>query len=419
MLYTTHVPRVVVHNLSIRYTSQDPHLFYFDENGIFFAQSGDIVVSRRRIGDAYASFLHSIGCLDTGVSFVSGASRAPSPFSLFEEEEMIRAVIAKKGEPGNGISWSLDYFMLTEWEAGFARKASLSYEGNPDQYYAFGSKSFFREAAKRADIPIPAGSSYRKEPLDIGISMSLLFLKGFAEIVVKQDEGVAGLGSRRVRRDEFIATPFSWGAAAASFGVEPVRQRTFAVEGWYESAYSPSIQLHIDQDGAAVILSIHKQLFYPNKMTYMGCVSHHAIPGEVKQRLESASLRFAEYLSREGYRGHLTFNAIVLPRGEIVFTELNPRRVMSSYAFEIARRCARTGEASYYTSMRIERKDWMRKSIADVLEDLSPALFSPSRGGGLIPYDHGLLGPKGQLSLLSIGADEQEAAGYLSYATSR
>ena len=418
------MPRVFLHNLTHQYNSYRPDLFYFDENAIFFAEAGDIVISRRKISEEYLVFLGRIGCLSSKITFIIPLKKQDNtPTSIFQDDTLINDIKRKTTE-GKKERWFLDSFVLTEHEAVWAEKIGIAYEGDHYDYYSLGSKSNFRSLAKQHRFLVPRGFEYRKDNIGIALAVTALFLRGSFEIVIKEDEGVAGLGSRRFTKSTFLSDPrgflslFSTGNLQRK--ITPVRSSDFVVEEWIQNVnISPSIQLYIDPQGLVRVLSLHSQLFYNNKMTYRGCASSHWLPELVKETLVTTGVRFAKILSKKGYRGHLSFNTIVAKDGTHLFTEINPRRVMSSYPFQVVQRLIpKYSSQRWYISFCVQKNMWKGKDIMYILEQFSSYLFSPKHQKGIIPYNYGLLYSKGQLSVLCIGVSVKEVNNFLSYAIS-
>lgn len=416
--------KLLVHNLSIRYGRYDPAAFLFDENALFFAESGDIVVSRRKIPDEYVSFLKQIQCIPEKIHFVFPKNYFGSHTmtSIFEDVGVIRDIAEKKDEYKKmGDFLTLDTFALTEHEVSFAQKLDIGFTGRYEDYYFFGNKSTFRSLAKQNMLPVPNGYEDKKGLYDQALAAAILFFRGASEVIIKQDEGVAGIGSIRIAKKNFVSgsqNPLSFFSAAHR--IIPVKSGASVVEEWHRDVvFSPSIQLYIESSGDIKIYSIHNQLFYENKVTYRGCTSFHWLPEDIKKIVTNRGVEFARVLSAQGYRGHLSFNTIILSDGTLLFNEVNPRRVMSSYPFQIVQRCGGAGASGLrYVSSRVQKNNWRGKDIVHVLTELSPLLFSQERKRGIIPYDHGLLHSKGLLSLLSIGSNSEEAEGFLSHALS-
>ncbi|MCH7529581.1 hypothetical protein IIB50_00465 [Patescibacteria group bacterium] len=404
--------KILLHNLSVKYTDPKPGLYNFDQLGLFFADTGDVVLTREKISDAYISFLENAGINLQNIKFISSRDKLDNkPDAIFLDVQITKklASIIKN----DTLNWILDSFVLTEYEAEWAKKIGLYFEGNPDHYYSLGSKSTFRSLAKKYNFSIPKGYEKQASIIDGAISTSLLFLQGFSEVVVKQDEGVAGLGSQRITRDKFLShiTKFNHlFTNSSTIGVTPTHSTNFIVEVWYaDVTCSPSIQLHISSDGKVELLSTHIQLLNNNKMRYIGCLSNHWLDKDLHSKVETEGIALARIFSKKRYRGHLAFNAIYLKDKRLMWTEINPRRVISSYPFQIRKRLyGEDANKKRYISKQVIKSKWCGKSIEYILDVLSSVLFTSQKMSGIVPFDYGLLHAIGQLSLVGFGTDADE-----------
>lgn len=410
--------RLFLHNLSIPYAHTKPHFFDFDQNAVFFAEAEDIVITRNAIHSSYLRFLEEIGIISSNVHFLNGQGHVKEwPFSVFADTELQTRIKEHIKSQNGAETIKLDAFMLTEHEINFAQKLGVTYVGNPNHYYHYGSKSNFRSCMKQYGFSVPQGFEHRRDVSDVLLAAGLLFLKGFGDIVIKQDEGVAGLGSRVVAREAFLSSLRSLVdhlRHVSNVGVNPVRSAGFVVERWYNKTMSsPSVQLFISQDGKAHVLSTHAQLFAGNKLSYQGCYSEHYFTVEESTTVQSDALEIGNVLAKEGYRGHCSLNGIILSSGSLLWTELNPRRVISSYPHQIASRLFVDAKQYPYMVKRVFKKQWVNKGISKVLEDLRPFLFDKNSAKGVVPFGYNLLHSEGKVWILSVGDDKREIANRL------
>lgn len=409
--------KILLHNLTIEYVQSSNELFDFDQNAVFFADPSDVVITRKKISEQYIAFLSGCGFDFDGVVFVSSRNNTPSTMkNIFSDEsiiEQVKSVIKKERNP------VLDSFILTEHEATWAEKLGIDFIGNPKDE-AFGGKSAFRSLAKKHRFSLARGFENQDNVLDGALKVAWLFSTGFSEVVIKYDEGVAALGSRRFIREEFL-TKFSsfenFLSDRSSQEVLPKYSKDFVIEGWYDNVlYSPSIQLFISPSGAVELVSTHIQLFYENKMRYKGCLSSHFIEEDVQKSLVTTGISLASVFAEKGYRGHLAFNAILLPDKKLLWEELNPRRVMSSYPFQIRKKIfGEKADEISYVSKHVQKSNWKEKSIEDMLALLSPVLFSCEKNSGIVPFDYSLLLAHGRLSLVAFATNKEDAVKLLEY----
>jgi hypothetical protein len=411
--------KLLIHNLSIPYTHQPSDLYLFDHNALFFAEPGDAIVLRRELPDqAFLAYLMRESTIVPPLHFFVSTNH-PSPFSIFEDNkllEQLKLFFLKK----DIHEWKADTFMTSPYEKQFADSLGISFPYNPSHYATFGTKSAFRKTAKQLGIAIPRGSENRTDALSLVLACMWLLIRGAQAMVLKQDEGVAGLGSRRFTRQEFmrIMRAFRFEELFPSLGITPVSTTRYIVEEWHEDVVmSPSAQCHIAEGGSVEVLSIHNQLMKENGMTYRGCQSEHWLSESVRSDLLSGAQTYSQALSQYRYRGHLAFNAILLKSGKLLFTEVNPRRVMSSYPFQIMRRLGfARGAMPPYMSLELKRDEWKGTTHDELLRRCGKLLYTKERGSGLIPFDVKLLRAHGAAFFLAIGPSKEEAEQYIEHA---
>lgn len=415
--------KIITHNLSVEYANSGPGCYDFDQNGILFAQNRDILVTRNKMSQAYIHFLISCGFDIQNIEYVyADKGTSSSRNFLFEDPEILQKIISLIS--GKDLSeLSLDTFMVTSDEEFFAKKIGLEIGVKSSQYHSFDNKSAFRLLAKKYKFKIAKGFENQTNALDLTLKAAYLFFTGFSEIIIKQNEGVAGLGSKRITKSEFLADIScvqNFVNQSDKNGVIPEKSKNFVIEGWYNNVVSsPSVQLFIDLKGNVEYISSHVQIFYPNKIRYKGCFSSDWLSETLKQELREKGIALAKKCAEEGYRGHIGFNTIVLDDESLLWVELNARRVMSSYPFQIKERLfGKSAESTPYMSLQVEKKEWEGKGVEDVLEALKPLLFSKENKRGFVPFDCRFLKTNGRLFLVGFGKNKEEVEKIFNYVNS-
>lgn len=404
------VQKLLIHNLSLPYQSVSPHLYLFDQNAPFFAGAGDIVMTRALPDPRYLQYLQSIDLLPGNIKFAISTKKPWTDTSLFEDDALLQEVrqyVQANTEPTLG-----DFFMYTKAEADLVEKLGLT-QPPLSRYEEFHTKSVFRSLALEAGLPIPKGYQEVGGGAAVTAAIGKLFLHGAKEVIIKQDAGVAGLGTLRLQRHEYIKKIFHQHSCTPIAGIAEAPADRFVVEEWCQNVItSPSIQMYITKEQEVQILSLHEQLFYPNKQTYRGCRSVDWLDQKVVLQLQLDAKKFGTYLANQGYSGHCTLNAIVTPSGEVQYVELNPRRVMSSYAYQIATR-SNPSQQLPYQSLQVHKERWRTGGVEAVLKDLAPWLYSTKTKTGVIPYDLRLLNSHGQITVLVLANDKETVASYI------
>lgn len=412
--------KVIAHNLSIPFENPSVGVYDFDQNGIHFARNGDVVVTRNKISENYLNFLSSCGYDFCNIKFIHADKLLPNTNeALFENDYIIkntRNAIFSTHISSNTI---LDSYMLTPKEAVWANNIGTRVIGNPGHYHEFGTKSSFRALAEQNHIVIPKGYKSQSDTLGSALSAGLLFLRGAEEIVVKLDEGVAGLGSQRFTKQDFLSQFNSF----KQFIENPRRvisryKPQFVIEQWHPLIKcSPGIQLYVSQDGGVEIICTYAQLFYShNILRYKGCLSGNHLTDDEREQVEIEGVRFAKIHADKGYRGHIAFNTIFLENDALLFVETNPRRAMSSYPHQICLNLYGDNiRHIYYRSQHMQKNTWKGKDINMIISSIASVLFSKTKKSGIVPFDYGLLFSLGRLSLVGFGSSQEEVNSLFDY----
>ncbi len=404
--------RLLVHNLSIPYAYQPDCLYAFDKNAIYFAEPGDSIMVRTSPPDAeLLAYLTEQKIVAAPLVFF--ISKIPSgPFSVFEDEDCIIEMRSHLNSDSE-----IDVFMPTLWEERLAQKLEIKYPYASAQYESQVHKSLFRKTARSLGLPIAKGYEDCATAIDILLAAITLLLHGAQEIIIKQDDGVAGIGSKRLDVWQILRAIFTPSLLLPSAAVTPSAGSKYIVEVWQPDVVaSPSIQCHINPEGVISIVSVHNQIIRANGMSYMGCNSEHWLDADVVQKLEKYAWIYCERLVLSGFSGHLAFNAVLQADGNLVFTEVNPRRVISSYPFQILTRLGYERDTMPpYTAIEIERSEWKNISPSVLLEKLNSVLYTAERKEGMIPFDLKLLS-SGRVMMLIIAPTRVKVEEYIEYA---
>lgn len=403
--------KVLLHNLTIPFLNEPEEAFLFDHNAIFFAEEGDIVVLRKNAPHrVLLKYFQSINIVPKNIHFF--ISKIPAtPFSVFEDnllKQELRIFLSTEKNIRE-----LDVFIPSGYEEYFASTLHLKYSHANSQYERFVSKGLFKKFAQSLAIPICTGFSFvpRKGLL---WAVFKLFVQGVQKIIIKQDDGVAGSGSVIITRTDFIKMlALKRKTFLPATFVVPSLGKGYVVEEWHDDVtVSPSVQCFIDTDGNPHILSFHKQVFKSDKTTFIGCRSEHWLEKELIHILENYAHTYAQFVSQEGYRGHVAFDSIVSDSKGVYFTEMNPRRVIPSYPFQIIEKLGYTRETMPpYIAVTITRPEWSGVDPSFVLEDLGDLLYLDVYKKGVIPFDCKLLYTKGTVVCLLIGTSKEDVEG--------
>lgn len=376
------------HRMSVPFLDFPPELENFSALGLFFAEPGDVVLLNECLPKDVHDFYSAIGLISPDVTVLKTERNKVSEHFLGDLQDV---PIEK-----------VDFFMNTSVEEALTSTLGIRGEPRLSKYEDFVSKHKFKNVVSRLGLGTPRYSrSLRKTSFQIKKDIVKFILRGHGAFAVKSDSSVSGYNMGFLTRDEFIRTELFNHDLRPPCNVQ-INDEEFFVETWVANVVAaPSFQYFLGDE--VEFISSHNQLFYDNDVTYRGCQSSEWLPQHIINRGKDEGRTIMEEYLRSGYQGHMGLNAVVNGNGELYWLETNPRRVMSSYAFQISSRVAKD---KVYATFQVEKPSWARKSASDILRDLSQKLFDPETGEGIIPY-HFLLDYKGS-AVLFFAADDKE-----------
>ena len=402
------MPKVLLHNHTFRFRDRSPDGFYHDQKAVFSTVPGDIVVTRKKIDGVLLAFLENVGFDFRGVEFIHSDKLLEEFDSIFADEKIIKEV----GRVVGGKEYMLDVYVPTFYEKEFSQKLGMPLEGNPDHYFRWGTKSGFRKLAKKLLIPIPRGAEDLASPKELHGALKWLFGEGAEAVIIKIDEGLLGRGMLRFDKRYFLSPLFNPDKCFQDVflrGPIALKSHALVVEEWIENtALSPSVQIFIDHTGGVRVSSFHSQLLGPKGVGYRGVLSGEAIPEKFRKELAVHGGKIASFLSSQGFRGWLGLDAVVTQGGQIVFTELNARKVSALYPYWIAEKLFGRAErvfyqATHYKSSRLVETD--AKYFFDLIKSL---LYSPVSQRGVVPFNLGRLSGEGFFEAVIFGNSFEE-----------
>jgi len=390
------MPKLLLHNLSIPFKDTASDIYDFDQMALFFSEAGDTVVTRHLPNPDYLKFLSDLGVIPKSLNIVV-AGESADPYVLRDKLELVKKI--RLGVSGETI---FDGFMPSLYEEELAKELNIQYPYATSQYERFVGKNKFRVTAKKLGLPIPNGYQHHLTRVQLFVSGAKLFLLGAREIVIKQDDGVSGSGIVRIKRRAFLRLAMN-GRIWPATRVEPSTGRGFVVEKWVDSVvYRPSVQVFIDVSGAVRILSVHDQTMRDNGVTYSGCRSQHWLPGEIVANMREIGLIYAQHLVQEHFSGHFSIGGIVDVAGRLYLNELNPRRVISSYPYQIITKLGFVRDTVPYAVVEVFSERWYGLDVAMLLNIFKTELYDSRKGRGIIPFDLKFMA-HGQVMLMVIG----------------
>ncbi|MFC9755258.1 hypothetical protein [Streptomyces sp. NPDC056921] len=199
------------------------------------------------------------------------------------------------------------------------------------------NKANFRALAAAAEVPILPGRVCRSRTEAIEATDALLERSAPGAVMVKQAHNGAGVGNQLLVRDAEMAVDHVGARHLHHLTPGPNGVAAYWAERWPWASGEGRWPVVIEEfaPGADAVYSEHyasdegTRATEAGRLLYVGRrLSHQVVPlGSVTEPARAALLdggaRLAEAYRAFGYRGHLSADALVLPDGSVVFTEVN------------------------------------------------------------------------------------------------
>ncbi|MER7578863.1 peptide ligase PGM1-related protein [Kitasatospora sp. NPDC097691] len=202
------------------------------------------------------------------------------------------------------------------------------------------SKAGFRAVAAGTGVPIPPGR-VAGSPAEVEAAVEDLLAQGHS-VMVKVEFQAGGFGNEVLCRDERVdvaagaerVVPLPDRAAVAAYVAERWtwltggRGQRVVVERYFTDSTALYAQFLID-DAAVVLAGCGEMVMQP---VVVGEITPPVTPDtDVRAELVAQGARLCEALRVIGYRGTVSADAVLTPKGEIYFHETNGRLTGSSH----------------------------------------------------------------------------------------
>src|SRR5919106_660454 len=367
--------------------------------------------------------------------FVSVGDPSPRGLSekVLEHPETLGELRSLIADPGRAFVLP---FMVTEWEKRVCEELGLPLYGPLPEHASLGSKSGSRRIARRAAVPVLAGTEdvFTLDVLDDALARLRSAPHDPRSAVVKLNNGFSGQGNAildlatlesPVDRSPtiFCAEEESWTSYKSKIEAEGAIVEELIR---HPDATSPSVQLRIGPDSGVEVLSTHDQILGgPDGQVYLGC----RFPARRDYRLEiqEHARRVAGILASEGVIGSFGIDFVVVPFDgghETYLSEINLRMGGTTHPFLMAAGVTKgsyseaTGELlvdgrpiHYVASDNIKSPEYAGLEPARVFDALEPSglAFDPATKRGVTLHMLGALEGFGKLGALCIADSPEEA----------
>lgn len=252
-------------------------------------------------------------------------------------------VRAALGEGGGGVVSEVFALWPSAAVARFAEALSVTNRFPGAAFFGQGggeignSKANFRAVAAAAGVPILPGRVCRSLAEAIEATGALLKDSASGAVVVKQAHNGAGVGNQLLVRDAEMAVDHVGARHLHRLAPGPDGIAAYWAERWSWASGKDQWPVVVEEfaPGADAVYSEHyasdagTRPTETGRLYYVGRrLSHQVVPlGGVTEPVRAALLdggaRLAEAYRAFGYRGNLSADALALPDGSVVFTEVN------------------------------------------------------------------------------------------------
>lgn len=327
-------------------------------------------------------------------------------------------------------------FNVTSWEGALAARLGAPLYGPPPHLAPLGSKSGARRLARAAGVSVLDGAEdlWSMDAVESAIAALLRRRPDAGAVVVKLNNGFSGQGNailetRRIQRPLeatdaiFCAPEESWSSFARkiSLGGAVIEELVRA-----PGAVSPSVQLHVDADGACEIISTHDQILGgPDDQVYLGC--RFPARKDYRDRIQELGLRIGRALANEGVVGPFGVDFLAVPGTagyEVSLSEINLRMGGTTHPFAMALMAsggaydARDGELvaggrrkAYVATDNLKSPAYLRLAPSDVIDAIQRRglAFHAPGGTGATLHLLGALPRFGKMGVTCIADTHEDA----------
>ncbi len=226
-------------------------------------------------------------------------------------------------------------YMTTDLERELALRLGIPMYGADPAYFNFGTKSGGRQIFAEEGLSFPIGEENLTGPEELAEAICRLRARkpGLSKLIVKLNEGVAGMGNATVRLAEMPppGDPAEQAAAAEALRRMQFELDSVTYDGYMASARregaiveelisgrqlrSPSAQLRISPLGEVEMLSTHDQILGgPTGQSFLGA----SFPADRAYAwpIMCEARKLGERLAREGVIGRFAVDFVVVQRDD-------------------------------------------------------------------------------------------------------
>ncbi|MCX5357051.1 peptide ligase PGM1-related protein [Streptomyces mirabilis] len=337
LILNYHVELPIVSEIPKRYPN---HLGRACTRAMWYADSGDIIVSPVELDDDFFEYVARAGGIDLDSVTVTVRGE-----KLYDDVLLDKGLVTLlQGRVAGDASWTLMPCNMTEGVAELARLLGID-AGIEMQFAAergadlLNRKSHFRQLAVGSGLPLAPGAIVRSPEGLFRAVTNLLAVTG--TVVVKQDNAAGGAGNiaftsgplnplpgaaeTRPVPDDLAAMAVLWEELTEA--QDPV----LVVESFHHTVNAFFFEYFIGKGGQVTLLSnpeFKRRLSHTDGEPVWAWIGLEIPADAPAATLADALTRgawFAAAVAAMGYRGYMNIDAIVTDDGRLIFNEINAR----------------------------------------------------------------------------------------------
>jgi len=361
-----------------------------DEMLFAFCDSGDRVLTRRKMDEAHVDYLRDVGfqfeCNRFDLSLLEDEAGGgtpeirPSVFQRMRDERLSARLTVFLTDGAR-----LEPFAVLPGAAEVVKQYRLTGAFPSEEVMrTVNAKSYSVEMRDRVGIA-NVGTIVQDVASLLDVGLALLRQGPF---LIKDDYGVSGKGNQLVASERILRRIAGYLSEQTAHG----KRISFVLEPYLRKSSDFSCQFRVASDGSITVLSAHE---LRNKgLAFAASCKLHA---QLRERLQREGYfelmeKIGTMMHRDGYFGEVCVDSMLLEDGSLVpLVEINARKSMGSIKYAVDRHLHQEGRDTCLTYVSAVNKG--THGFAELLEELArqQVLFTTQHDWGILPLTAGTL----------------------------
>ena len=372
---------------------------YYEHRAIVTASDGDILVFSCAPDPAYLLYREKVLGFRKDNIIIAGGSGTNLAQRIFNDPHTLLEIKSRITS-----DFEMDVFYVSVDERRLADELGILLLGDHELTEVVGSKSGFRDLARKAGVPISDGME------NLGLDQVNWAVRAYISqekpIVIKDDQGVSGLGNFRIDPQEVNGDLNQ----VVQRALQQINFRCGVVEEWKDGVVSSlGIQGYITDDDCLLLSDFWQQILEGVNCKYIGSSTPVDVPDFMRQSIFFDVYRLMEEYQSAGWRGNVNFDLIICEDNTYFFVECNARKSAPYYPRRFAELCGVTAQPIMSTLIFSETLKQL--SFSELLKLSQGLLFSREDPRGIVFYNDGIM-RCGEIQVIIVGNTHEELSGY-------